>query len=74
MDCGYLGCLNEAKWQLGWRAWAVDHPKTSKPLNCCMNVVVRDEHLGAGELPDLQGRQVADRSDGIRHQRGAEIA
>jgi hypothetical protein len=30
--------------------------------------------VGAGELPDLQGRQVVDRSEGIWYQRGAEIA
>jgi hypothetical protein len=44
VDCGFSGCLNEAKWQLGWRAWAIDRSKSDNPLMCCMNAVVCDEH------------------------------
>lgn len=45
MKCNRLNCDNEARWQLGWRAWALGYPKSSHPpIDSYIGLAVCDEH------------------------------
>ena len=46
MQCNREGCEHLAKWQVGFKAWAKGHSRTSTPLEGLMGLAVCDEHKG----------------------------
>lgn len=62
MNCSRKGCPHEAKWQLGFRAYARDHPRSKRTMiETFMSLAVCEEHMNTMTIADIvtpQGAEV----------------
>lgn len=53
MKCNKLNCQNDAKYQLGWRAWATGHGKDTVPLVGYVGLAVCEDHKKVTTLEQI---------------------